>query len=219
LGAVAIKNSVYALPHSPEAREDFEWLRREIVAAGGQASVFQVSAIDALSSEDLRKALQRSRARARRRTAPEKRPQLDVADFQRRRWLTRPRPGVDRMASAWLIRTFIDRRPVFAFAEARSNGRTRTVTFDMFDGDFTHEGDRCTFEVLCSRFGLTDPRIASLAELVHDLDLKDERYGRVDAPLLGSLIEGLREQHQNDGELLAQGMAMFDALYRGLKTS
>lgn len=122
------------------------------------------------------------------------------------------------MASAWLIRTFIDRRPVSAFAEARPNGRTRTVAFDMFDGDFTHEGDRCTFEVLCSRFGLTAPRLAILAALVHDLDLKDVRYGRIDAPLLGSLIEGLREQHPDDEELLAQGMAMFDALYRGLKT-
>lgn len=219
LGAVAIKNSVYALPHSPEAREDFEWLRREIVAAGGQASVFQVSAIDALSSEDLRLALQRSLVRARRRTAPEKHHRLNVADFQRRRWLTRPRPGVDRMASAWLIRTFIDRRPTFAFADQRPDGRTRTLTFDMFEGDFTHEGDRCTFEVLRARFGLSGLRLTNVAELVHDLDLKDERYGRVEAPLLGALIEGLREQHPDDGALLAQGMAVFDALYRGLKSS
>jgi hypothetical protein len=219
LGAVAIKNSVYALPHSPEAREDFEWLRREIVAAGGRASVFQVSAIDARSSDDLRKALQRSRVRARRRTAPETRPQLDVGAFQCRRWFTRPRPGVDRMAAAWLIRTFIDRRAVFAFADVRPAGRAKLVTFDMFEGDFTHEGDRCTFEVLCLRFGLTDPRLAILAALVHDLDLKDERYGRSDAPLLGSIVAGLREQHPHDGELLEQGMAMFDALYRGLKTS
>ena len=61
----------------------------------------------------------------------------------------------------------------------------------MFEGDFTHEGDRCTFEVICGRFALTDPRLRDLAELVHDLDLKDARFGRVDAPLLGALVEGL----------------------------
>ena len=85
----------------------------------------------------------------------------------------------------------------------------------MFEGDFTHEGDRCTFEELCLRFALTEARLKDLAELVHDLDLKDGRFGRVEAPLLGALVEGLRQRHDDDGELLERGMALFEALHQG----
>lgn len=93
--------------------------------------------------------------------------------------------------------------------------RPRTLTFDTFEGDFTHDGDRCTFEGLCLRFDLRDPRLPTLAELVHDLDVKDGRYGRPEAPLLGALVEGLRLVHHDDRELLAHGIALFEALSQG----
>jgi hypothetical protein len=284
LGAVAVKNSVYALPNRPETREDFEWVRAEIVAGGGQATVFQASTIDTISGDDLRETFRRDRnedysslvravekiaraAGARRRLDPRALPKalrlwrerlaeiealdyfaargrdaaraavdrletlaagsrtappatsrdgtLDPTVFRKRRWLTRHKPGIDRMASAWLIRRFIDPHAVFAFAAPDAPREPGAVTFDMFEGDFTHEGDRCTFEVLCARFGVNEARIGDIAELVHDLDLKDARFGRPEAPLLGTLVEGLRQLHQRDEELLEHGIALFEALYQG----
>jgi len=90
-------------------------------------------------------------------------------------WVTRPDVHVDRIASAWLIKRFIDRKARFVFGEARADA----VSFDMFEGDYTHDGDRCTFEVLVQRFGLDqDARSAQSAEMVHDVDLKDKKFGR-----------------------------------------
>ena len=282
LGAVAVKNSVYALPNRAETREDFEWVRAEIVATGGQATVFQASTIDTVSSDDLRETFRRDRqkdyralvqaldklaraASGRRRrnprtlakelrscrerlaaiesldyfgargreearaavarleglAAPDEPPArdkgaaLDPVTFHHRRWLTRPRPGIDRMASAWLIRRFIDPHATFAFGEPDAPREPGTLTFDLFEGDFTHEGDRCTFEVLRARFGLLGPRLDDLAELVHDLDLKDGRFGRAEAPVLGALVEGLRLLHDRDEALLEHGITLFEALYRG----
>jgi hypothetical protein len=119
------------------------------------------------------------------------------------------------MASAWLIRRFIDPHATFAFGAPGTRRKPGTLTFDAFEGDFTHEGDRCTFEVLRERFGLSDPRLDDLAELVHDLDLKDGRYGRAEAAVLGALVEGLRELHDRDEPLLEHGITLFEALYRG----
>ena len=85
----------------------------------------------------------------------------------------------------------------------------------MFEGDFTHEGERCTFEVLCVRFGINDAPVREIAEMVHDLDLKDARFGRAEAPVLGALVEGLRQLHDQDDALLERGIAVFEALYRG----
>lgn len=283
IGAVAVKNAVHALPNQPETREDFEWVRAEVVAAGGQAIVFEASTADGTSSETLQAAFRRDRehdyraatraldglsraAVSKRRgrdpraldkavrtwrerltrleaidyfaapgrdearaalsrleavgaraplPAPTAPSPLAVTAFRRRRWLTRPRPGIDRIASAWLIRRFVDPHATFAFGEGGAGHGPGTLTFDMFGGDFTHEGDACTFEVLRARFGLTDPRLRDLGELVHDLDLKDGKHRRADAPLLGALVEGLRRAHADDQVLLDQGMALFEALFRG----
>jgi hypothetical protein len=118
------------------------------------------------------------------------------------------------MASAWLIRRFIDPGAAFAFAAPDEPRGAGTLTFDMFEGDFTHEGDRCTFEVLCARFGLVDAGLGRIAELVHDLDLKDHRVGRPDAGIR-TVIDGLQKLHESDDELLEQGIALFEALYQG----
>lgn len=145
-------------------------------------------------------------------------PQLNVKDFTGRRWVTRPRPGVDRFACAWLIRRFIDRKARFDFvSDTAAVGDA--VAFDMYDVGFRHEGERCTFEVLAWRFGLTEPAVLRLAEIVHDIDLKDERYRAPQAPTVSLLIDGLRSSFGDDHELLQQGMHLFEALYQGLATN
>jgi len=136
---------------------------------------------------------------------------LAVKDFKKKVWVTRPRPGVDRMASAWLIRRAIDPNATFVF---RTKPRGSEIPFDMYTGDFGHHGELCTFETLAARFALRDPAVASIAQIVHDLDMKEARYNRPEAPAVGRLVEGLRQMHKNDDTLLEQGMAMFEALSR-----
>ena len=136
---------------------------------------------------------------------------LAVKDFKKKVWVTRPRPGVDRMASAWLIRRAIDPNATFVF---RTKPRGSEIPFDMYTGDFGHHGELCTFETLAAGFALRDPAVASIAQIVHDLDMKEARYNRPEAPAVGRLVEGLRQMHKNDDALLEQGMAMFEALSR-----
>lgn len=146
---------------------------------------------------------------------PSPRRLLDTASYRRRLWVTRPRPGVDRMSSAWLIRRFIDPDARFGFAETVDAAPEGSIPFDMFGGTFTHVGARCTFEELSDAFDLRDPAVVRIAAIVHDLDLKDGRFGIPDATVVGTLIEGLQRAHEDDAVLLEQGIALFDALYRG----
>ena len=139
---------------------------------------------------------------------------LARAAYRQRRWVTRPRPGVDRMSSAWLIRTFIDPHARFEFHD---NPPAGTVPFDMFGVEFGHQGDACTFEVLRGRFGLTsDPAIEWIARVVHDLDLRERRYNEPEAPGIELMIEGLRRSYADDAELLERGIALFSSLAKGV---
>jgi hypothetical protein len=138
----------------------------------------------------------------------------DRTAFQRRLWVTRPRPGVDRMSSAWLVRRFIDPEARFAFAADRGAlPPGDPVPFDMFGVEFSHDGGRCTFETLCYAFGLQDPALSRIAELVHDLDLKDGKFGAADAGTVGALIDGLQLATIDDDALLERGMLLFESLY------
>lgn len=291
LGAVAIRNAVYALPDSPQAREDFEWMKAEILANKGEATVFAADTIDSLAHNDIVAAFREDRARVfeairedvraltrkaaqagamrgtdlRRlqRTVRQLRDRFaqvaatdffgangrveaggalaelerlvagpaatfcdpseagDVFrpdDYRGRTWLTRPRPGIDRSGSAWLIRRFIDPAARFVFGD-RPPASSKAVPFDMYDVEFSHHGDRCTFEVLSERFGVADPAVAQLGRLVHDLDLKDNRYSVPEAPTVGRLIDGLRQAFPRDEELLEHGIVVFEALYRAFATA
>jgi hypothetical protein len=135
------------------------------------------------------------------------------ADFQGRRWVTRRRPGVDRMASAWLIRRFIDPRATFAFVDKAA---AADVPFDMYDTShgFGHRGGLCTFEVLCEEFGIVDAPVRQVALIVHDLDLKEKTYAAPESVAIGRMIDGLRAMHADDATLLEQGIGMFEALAR-----
>ena len=129
-------------------------------------------------------------------------------------WVTRPRPGVDRMASAWLIRRFIDPDARFGFATDREKAPNDAVPFDMFGVEFGHRGSNCTFETLCEVFGIADPAVVRIASIVHDLDLKDGRFDAAESATIGALIDGLQLAHADDHELLDRGMTLFESLYR-----
>ena len=282
IGAIGVKQAVYVLPDSPNAREDFEWLKTEIEASGGQASVFAADMVDTWSNDALVEEFRRSREEAytqlareadqllrrlsagRRKSArvPSRRDLKQLRDrvsaiervdffdsagrdrvltlvqqiedrasakprsssapgaaepppsYRARLWVTRPRPGVDRMASAWLIKRFIDAEARFDFVADPDDAPPDSVPFDMFGVAFTHRGALCTFEMLCETFRLTEPALSSIAAIVHDLDLKDGRFGAAEAPAIGLVIEGLRLAQPDDQELLAQGITLFEALHR-----
>ncbi|MBA2302380.1 MAG: chromate resistance protein [Acidobacteria bacterium] len=147
-------------------------------------------------------------------------PQVEGAEgtdsrlYHGRFWVTRPRPGVDRMASAWLIRRFIDPGARFGFVTDAKAAPADAVPFDVFGAGFGHEADRCTFETLQARFDIHEPAVARLGEIVHDLDLKDNRFGSPEAATLGAAIDGLQLACADDAILLEQGMTLFEALYR-----
>jgi len=142
----------------------------------------------------------------------------DAVGYEGRLWVTRPRPGVDRMASAWLIRRFIDSKARFGFiTDVKTAGDA--LPFDMFGAGFGHAGDRCTFETLTSRFGIRDAAVARIAEIVHDLDLKDGKFGAPESATLGMAIDGLQLSAADDNTLLEQGMTLFEALYRSFAQS
>jgi hypothetical protein len=118
------------------------------------------------------------------------------------------------MASAWLVRRFIDPAARFGFTEDREAAPAGSVAFDMFGVEFTHQGALCTFEMLCETFHLADPALARLSAIVHDLDFKDGRFGAAEAPAIGLVIDGLRLAQPDDQQLLLDGMTLFEALYR-----
>ena len=135
-------------------------------------------------------------------------------EYRGRLWVTRHRPGVDRMASAWLIRTFIDSRARFAFADDRDAAPSDAVPDNMYGVRFTHHDGGCTFETLCAAFQVTDATVQRVAAVVHALDLDDAAVFPPEAATIESLIDGLQLAYTDDHTLLAEGMVLFDALYR-----
>ena len=132
-------------------------------------------------------------------------------------WVTRAGVKVDRIASAWLIRRFIDEHAVFRFVDPANYVHTLgEVRFDMFEGEYTHRGERCTFETLIAAFGLGDPALAVLAEIVHDIDVKDAKYGRAETAGVAALIEGIVASTASDEERVEKGIGLFDVLRGGL---
>jgi hypothetical protein len=283
LGAVAVKNSVYVLPRSEQALEDFQWVRREIVAGHGDATVCEARFLEGHSDADVEalfaaareadysalardaRGLERALGHpGRRRPIPAQparqallrlrkrlsevvaidffgapgrdtaeallvaiagrlRPPSREADgptaaaagnVRARTWVTRRGIHVDRMASAWLIRRFIDPEARFKFVPGNEYAPRRgELRFDMSEAEFTHDGDLCTFEVLLRHFRLTEPALRNLAEIVHDIDLKDGKFARPEALGLDRLIAGIAMRHPRDTARLAEAAAAFDSLY------
>jgi len=136
-----------------------------------------------------------------------------------RTWMTRAGAKVDRICSAWLIRRFIDPAATFVFAAPDARPPSPDVVrFDMFEGEFTHDGDLCTFEVLLrASTKADDPALQALAQIVHDLDLKDDRYQRPETQGVAALIQGIVSRHTDDGRRIAEGATLLDALYASLQ--
>lgn len=140
---------------------------------------------------------------------------MDIADYQGRLWVTRPKPFIDRIASAWLIKKCIDPQATFEFVgdNAFSSLPSNTVTFDMKDSDFTHVGNLCTFEVLMKSFQLKDKRLQKIAETIHQLDIRDDKYRNPEAQGLEDILTGISRTSKDDNETLIKGMSVFDMLY------
>jgi hypothetical protein len=137
----------------------------------------------------------------------------DRGDYRGRTWVTRRGVFVDRIASAWLVQRYIDPDARFKFVEGTRYRPARgELRFDMFEGEFTHEGDRCTFETLMARFALDDPALGAIAEVVHDIDLKDGKFGREDAAGIERVLAGIVAAHLDDDARLARGAQLFDEL-------
>jgi len=290
LGAAPIKNSVYVLPRNEQSYEDFEWVVREIVEGGGDASVCEARFVEGLSDaevealfnsareadylelagearraqamvshskqtevskEDLESIIARLRkrlaeiesidffaasgrdaveallvsleAQLKASSSPSQQGDapvlgLPIEKVQARTWVTRKGIHVDRMASAWLIRRFIDKDARFKFVPGKGyRPEAGELRFDMFEAEFTHEGDRCTFEVLLQRFALSEPALRQIAEIVHDIDLKDGKFGREDALGVDRLIAGVAMANPEDEKRLAEGSAVFNNLYEYFK--
>jgi hypothetical protein len=284
VGAVAIKSSVYVLPATEQAMEDFQWILREIVDGGGEASICRAGFVDGLTDTGIERFFHEARShdyeeiaaearamlktvRAGRRLTPELRTAADEAvarlrkrfatvvriDFfgtrnraeasetldeiearlrppaeqtaprvqsleaerpRGRTWVTREGIFVDRIASAWLIRRFIDPDARFKFVAPQGyRPKPGQLRFDMFEAEYTHEGDRCTFETLLRRFDLSDPALTAIAEIVHDIDLSDGKFGREEAAGIERVLAGIAASSSDDEARLQRGAALFDDLY------
>jgi hypothetical protein len=281
VGALALKNSVYVLPLGDAMAEDLQWVRREIVEGGGEATVLEAELVEGLSDDQIEARFRQAKAheygellrearelpiasmgrRKRRISDAERALALDsIARLERRvqelmatdffgapgraavteflhslrakaepelapslpsapppprgrTWVTRTGIHVDRIASAWLIRRFIDPEAVFKFVPAAGYlPEPGELRFDMFAAEYSHEGDLCTFEVLCRRFEQAAPGLRALSELVHDIDLKDGKFGRPETAGLAAQLAGLVLLHRDDETRLVRGCQLFDEL-------
>ena len=138
-------------------------------------------------------------------------------EMQGRTWVTRIGVHVDRISSAWLIRRFIDRDARFRFVPPKGyRPEPGELRFDMFEGEFTHDGDKCTFETLCRHFALRDRALSTIAEMVHDIDCKDDKFGRPETAGFRLVIDGIVRAHNADETRLERGAAVLDDLYAQL---
>jgi hypothetical protein len=182
-----------------------------------QKRVGEIAAIDFFhgrSREPVEGLLQELAARL---APPEPKPEERARGVERprgRTWVTRTGIHVDRMASAWLIRRFIDPDAKFKFVTAREyRHNPGELRFDMFDGEYTHKGELCTFEVLLRSFEITDAALRPLAEMIHDIDLKVDTYARPETPGFAQLVNAMAMAHREDGARLARAGAVLDDLY------
>jgi hypothetical protein len=186
--------------------------------AGARAKLQDIRKIDFFDAS-MRRAVERRIGELEKRTArkPKSTARLRRSDLAGKIWLTRPGVKVDRIASAWFVRRFIDSNARFRFeADSRPAG-PREVSFDVVGGDFTHEGDRCTLETLLLRTGIRDGSVSEIAEIVHDIDLKDGKFGRLEAPGVEQILAGLLAGISADSQRLVEGFRIFDQLYRSFR--
>jgi hypothetical protein len=281
-GTIQLKNSTYVLPDDPVHHERFQWIAKEIVDAGGEATLVRVKDIEGMPysavvalfndarsrdydelveplnllikdtktrnespgsfanqlqklrqrfqeirdidyfessrGEDLHRMIQKAESLGSPRNRHETKNRLRIEDYRSKLWITRPRPEIDRVGSAWLIRKFIDSDAKFVFANSPSE-TPEAIPYDMFEVEFSHHGDCCTFETLIERFGIRDRAVRRLAELIHDADLEDDKFHRLEGFGIEQIFKGLAKQGLTDHDILSKGFECFDALYAQFKRS
>lgn len=288
IGAVAIKNSVYALPLGEQSQEDFAWLLKELRSSGADGAILEARFVDGMSDRQVRQLFNDARdadylqlqqeiestltslrehktgdeaamegarsslSRARKRMAEienidffgaggrdaaeaalqafamQTSDRTKSADIEERRmaatamqdltgrvWVTRRGVRVDRIASAWLIRRWIDTSARFRFVDGKDYAPSRgEIRFDMVDAEFTHEGTLCTFEVLTRLVDQDDAALKCVGEIVHDIDLKDARFNRPETEGIAHVLEGIVAGTNDDEQRIARGGELFEDLYR-----
>ena len=211
LGAVAIKKTVYALPASDEALEDFEWLRREVEAEGAGAVIAEAQFIAGISSGELAAMFGRQQRSGGAIVQQPARPERVKPGSV---WVTRADIHVDRIASAWLIRRFIDKAARFKFVAPKGyRPRAGELRFDMYDAEFTHVGGDCTFQTLARRFNLRDKALSAIGEIVHDIDFKDDQFSRPETAGAAAMVKAIAESTRDDLKRIERGSILFDDLY------
>jgi len=143
-------------------------------------------------------------------------PKANAREYRGRVWVTRPRPGIDRSASAWLIRRFIDKKARFTFAPEEHAPR-QAVPFDMFHGGFGHRGEDCTFETLRKSFRIRDRKVEMIGQIIHDADLLDEKFGRKEGFVIDEVLNGWAKQGLGDNALLERGIDLMEGLYHAIR--
>lgn len=193
---------------SPRIQEDLGRLAKD------HQRIRDIDFFDAPGGAEVRRLEEAIAMRTRRPEAqrPEPRPSLDLSKLKKRRWVTRPRPHVDRVASAWLIKRFIDPEAVFVFAPP-ADFPADAIPFDAPGVELSHQGEDCTFETLVKRAKLRDRRLARLAEVVHEADLRDGKYPHEEARGIDVAVRALLAATADDQQALAQGMTLFEGLY------
>jgi hypothetical protein len=281
-GSVQLKTSTYVLPDEPVHYERFQWLAKEIVDTGGEATLVRVKDIEGMPhaaivamfndarareydeiaepltrlikdrkarktstetftselekvrrrfqeiheidyfqssrGEDLRRLVQKAESLGSLKKKPETKARLRIEDYRRKTWITRPRPEIDRVGSAWLIRKFIDAGAKFVFAHTPAEFPA-AIPYDMFEVEFSHHGDCCTFETLIQRFAIRDRAVLRLAELIHDADVEDDKFHRVEGFGIEQIFKGWAKHGLSDQEILSKGFECFDGLYAQFKRS
>jgi hypothetical protein len=178
--------------------------------------IAQIDYFHSPAGHDARMLLQRAEKQLAPRVPAASPPRLEAAKYVGRTWLTRPRPGIDRAGSAWLIRKFIDPKARFIFG-MDSTKHPNALPFDMADVEFSHHGDDCTFETLVKRFGIADKAVLKMAEMVHDADLEDQKFQRSECLGINCVLSGWAKTGLNDHGLLAKGIECFEGLYQHLR--
>jgi hypothetical protein len=281
-GTLQLKSSTYVLPDEPVHYERFQWIAKEIVDTGGEATLVRVKDIEGMPysavvalfndarsrdydelveplnllikdsktrkkspesfahqlqklrqrfqeirdidyfqssrGEDLQRLFQKAESLGLPVKRPEPKERLRIEDYRSKLWITRPRPEIDRVGSAWLIRKFIDPDAKFVFANKPSE-TPEAIPYDMFEVEFSHHGDCCTFETFIDRFGIRDRAVGRLAELIHDADLEDDKFHRLEGFGVEQIFKGFAKQGLTDHEILSKGFECFDALYAQFKRS
>jgi hypothetical protein len=210
------------LRNVPRAAAKLDAARAKLTAecARLERRVSEIAAVDffeAPGAAEAKRAIERLKARLASPEPPAAGPRAARSRPKGATWVTRSGVYVDRMACAWLIRAFIDPRARFRFVPSRGyRPKPGEQRFDMFEAEFTHEGDLCTFEVLLDRFGLSDPGLRALGQVIHDIDLQDGKFGRPETPGVERLVAGIALREPTDEGRIARASAAFEALQAAL---